>query len=546
MTTAIDTRPVDRPTMVSGAFANTGLLVRLAARRERVVIAITIVLFLLINGATAANIVGNYGTPMKRAVLQHGPGSNAAFRFLLGPLNNLESSASVTVWRAGLFLIAALGVCAVLMVVRLTRKEEELGRAELIRSGGTGVLAPLAAAAIVAAGFCVLVAAGMSLMLFPLGGTGLSVFTVFLQYAATGLAAVGIALVTAQFAGTAHIANLSASALVLIGYLLRGVADAVDGWGWLRWLTPMGWAEIIDPFGANDLWPALASLGVFVAGAGIAGWIALHRDLGSGLIQPRPGPAATAHLGSIDRVALRLSGPLLRSWLGGIAVYALIVGFMQPSVNELAEGNEQVTNVLRQSGLSGDLSVLFDMTMLSFLAVATSAWPVNLAERLRTEEAGGRTELLLGTPLARSRFYLTYVALAAVGVVVVLAAAALAMTIGDGIAGGGWVTPAGHAFAAASVQIPAALVVGSLALAFYALKPALAHLGWLLVIGALLLGPLASMFDLPQWVRDLSPFTHTPPVPVEPMRWLPIIVLLCVAAVFTAVGWWAFRRRDVG
>lgn len=542
-TTAV--RAAAATTHGGGQFANTGQLLRLMVRRERLIVAITVVLFVATNVSTALTIVSSYGTPAERLVLQRGPGSNAAFRFLLGPLRNLQSDAAVTVWRAGLFMVAALAICAVLMVVRQTRKEEELGRTELLRAGGTGPLAPLAASAILTAGFCAVVAAGMSLMLIPFGGTAFSVVAVFVQYLTAGLAAVGAALVAAQFAGTSHIANLSASSVVLIGYLLRGVADATGGWGWLRWLSPMGWAELIDPFGADNLLPALASIALFIAGAAIAGWIALHRDLGSGVLQPRPGPAATTRLGSIESVAARLSGSLLWSWVGGIAVYALIVGFMQPSVNQLAAGNKMVNDVLRESGMAGELSVLFSMTMISFLAVATSAWPVNVAERLRTEESAGRTEMLLGTPLSRSRFYLAYCGIAALGVVVALLGTAVAMMLGTGIAGGGWAEPARHDLSSAAAQMPAALVVGSVALALYAVKPALAHVGWILVIGALLLGPLAGMFDLPRWARDISPFTHTPAVPAESIRWTPIVVLLCVAAVFTLIGWAAFGRRDI-
>ncbi|MFW0785410.1 ABC transporter permease [Gordonia sp. CPCC 206044] len=542
MTATLTAAPTTRTT---DQFAQTWRLVGLMARRERIIGLVTLVLFIAINAATAAQIAASYSTPAQRQLLLNGPGSNAAFRFLLGPLQNLESTAALTVWRAGLFMVAALGVCAVLMVVRHTRAEEELGRYELVRSCATGPLASLAAAAIVASGFCVVVALGMSLMLFPLGGTASGVFSVFAQYATTGLAAVGAALVTAQVAKTSHIANLTASAVVLIGYLLRGVADSIDGWSWLRWVSPMGWAEAIDPFGADNLWPAVASLAVFACGAVTAGVVVMHRDLGAGLIEPRPGPSSSARLGSVGAVAWRTTRSLLASWVVGIGVYALIVGFMQPSVNELAEGNEQVTKVLQQSGLGGDLSLLFVITMVAFLAVAASAWPVNLAERLRTEEAGGRTETLLGTPLSRSRFYLVHVVLAWLGVALAMMVAATALTVGDGIAGGGWSESARHSFAAAGAQIPAALVVGSIGLALYGVRPALAHVGWLIVIAALLLGPLAGMFGLPQWVHDLSPFTHSPQVPVASMQWTPIVVMVAVAAVFVGIGWAAFRRRDI-
>ncbi|GAA3723565.1 ABC transporter permease [Gordonia hankookensis] len=525
--------------------AKSGRLIRLMSRRERWIIVITLVVFLLINLSTAATIAGSYPTPDKRAALQVGAGSNSAFRFLLGPLDHIDSAAAVTVWRAGLFMIAALAVCAVMMVVRQTRKEEELGRAELLRAGATGPLASVWAATVVATVFCVVVALGMSIMLFPLGASVGDVIAVFGQYATTAMAAVGVALVSAQIAKTSHIANLTASSIVLAGYVLRGVADVDHTWSWLRWITPVGWAELIDPFGANNPWPAVASLAVAALGVGLAARFALGRDMDAGVIQPRPGPASSARLSSVGAVAMRLSGSLLVSWISAITLYALVIGFLQPSVDELAGDNEQMRRVLEQSGLQGSLSTLFGSTMMTFLAVAASAWSVNLVTRMRSEEVSSRTEVLLVTPTARSRYLAVYAATAAVGVVVILIAAALGMTVGDGVAGGGW-SAVGDNLAAAGVQIPAALLVTGVAVALYAIRPMLVPIGWLVVIAALFLGPLSGMFSLPQWARDLSPFSHAPAVPLEPMHWLPIVVLLVIAALFAVAAQLAFHRRDIG
>lgn len=547
MTTVVSaTSSATRAPSSSALFTRTGLLLRLAVRRERLLAVISVVVFVLINSSTAASITSMYPTAEQRAGARTGLGGNAAFLFLLGPLDNTDSAAALTVWRAGLFMIAALAVCVVLLVVRQTRKEEELGRAELVRAGATGPLASLAAASIAATAFSVVIALGMSVMLFPLGAEVVDVLAVFAQYASTGMAAAGVALVAAQIAKTSHIANLTASSVVILGYLLRGVADASGGWGWLRWISPMGWAESIDPFADNALWWALPSLAVFVGGGILAGVLSRRRDIDAGLIAPRPGPAATSRLSSPEAVVVRLTLPLLGSWVGALVVYGLVVGFMQPSVDELASGNSQFGDVVRQSGVDADLSTLFGITMMGFFAVAAGAWAVNVATRMRGEETRARTELLLATPTARGRYLLDHAALTGVGVVVILELAAAALTVGNGIGGGEWSSAGGDAFRSATAQIPAALVMSSIMVALYAIRSALVPIGWLLVIAALFLGPLSGMFDLPQWAQDLSPYTHTPLVPVEPIVWTPAVVMLCLTAVFTTLAWAAFRRRDIG
>ncbi|WP_317451443.1 ABC transporter permease [Gordonia jinghuaiqii] len=531
---------------VASGLTGTMLLLRLMLRRERLTIAVTFGVFVLLNASTAASIASAYPTPQARAEAQTGLGANAAFRFLLGPLDHVDSTASLTVWRAGLFLIAALGVCVVLLVVRQTRKEEELGRAELVRAAVTGPLAPMAAAAVVAAVFGVVVAAGMSLMLFPLGADALEVLAVFAQYATVGLAAAGTALVTAQIARTSHIANMAAAPIILVGYLLRGVADAAGGWSWLRWVTPIGWAQLIDPFGADNLWFALPSCAVFAGGVAVAAVLSTRRDLGAGLIAPRPGPASASGLTSIEAVTARLTLPLLWSWVGAVFAYGLIVGFLQPSVDDLAQGNEVFADIMRQSGVEASLGTLFGVTLMAFFAVAASAWAVNVATRLRAEENAGRTEMLLATPTSRIRYLRAHLVFVTVGVLGILVAAATAMTLGAWVAGGDAAGLGWAAVRSAAAQVPAALLVSSIALLLYALRPALVPLGWLVVVVALFLGPMSGMFNPPRWLADLSPFTHSPLVPVEPMNWVPVVVMLCLAGVVAGVSTWRFRVRQIG
>jgi ABC-2 type transport system permease protein len=59
------------------------------------------------------------------------------------------------------------------------------------------------------------------------------------------------------------------------------------------------------------------------------------------------------------------------------------------------------------------------------------------------------------------------------------------------------------------------------------------------------LGQLGALFQLPQAVLDLSPFTHIPQVPGADVRWTPLVILTLLAAALIVVGLAAFRRRDV-
>jgi ABC-2 type transport system permease protein len=95
------------------------------------------------------------------------------------------------------------------------------------------------------------------------------------------------------------------------------------------------------------------------------------------------------------------------------------------------------------------------------------------------------------------------------------------------------------------VQVPATLVLGGLAVALFGWLPRLTSLAWAALAIALLLGQIGALLQLPQWMMDVSPYTHIPTVPTQDVRWTPLIVLTLIAAALIGLGIAGFRRRDV-
>lgn len=521
------------------------LLLRVGLRRERIILPVTVVLFALMSISTAVSISAMYSDPKQLEQLRASAGSSAAFVFLLGPVPASDSLAAFSHWRAGLFMVAALGVCAVLAVVRQTRKEEEAGRTELLLAGAVGPFAPLLSATLVVVLLVTATSAVMAAVIAGIGGSSMGVVAVFLQYWATGIAAAGTALVAAEAAASAHSANLIGAAVVAAGYLLRGVADATPALGWLRWLSPMGWAEAIDPFGANRLWLAVGGVAVFLVGAGLAAAIRQRRDLGAGLLRRRPGPARGPARWSLLGIIGRVTRAPMQSWIGGTASYALVVGALAPQVESMAAGNAVIEDLIKALG-QGSMSEMFVTTMMIFLAVAAAGGGVGVLTAMRAQERSGRAELLLSTPVSRTRYYLTYVVLALLSSIGVLLASAIAVTVGAGVAGGELSSTATLAFSGAAVAVPAVALTVAVAFLAHAVRSSWALVGWPLLLVAFACGPMAELFGLPHWLRQLSPFTHTPSVPVQSSAWLPLTVMTLAAIAVFALGVLAFRRRDIG
>ncbi|MFE4464022.1 ABC transporter permease [Oerskovia sp. NPDC056781] len=533
------------PLSLRGAFAGTGALARLALRRDRVVLPVYVVVVLLMVAVTYSSVATVYGTQAERDELTASMGTNSAFLALLGPLEHTGSVASTAAWRVGLFMILVLGVLAVLTVARHTRKEEETGRLELVRAARVGALAPLATGVLVAAGMSVVTGALMTTMYVVQGADGASSVAFGLQFAALGLAGTGIGAVCAQVATSSRSANTIGVLVLVAGYALRGVAD-VGSTDWLHWVSPVGWVQEIDPFGANAWGPALLCLALFLVCVAVAARLSLGRDLGAGLVQPRPGPADSASLTSPLALATRLQVPGVVSWTLGVGAYCLLVGFLLDSVDDIAGSSPQMQQIIAQLGGAGALAQVFQVAIMGFVGIAAAAFAVTLVSRVHAEETSGRTELVLATGTSRTRYLTASVVLLVVGVMAVPLWAGLMMGLGHALVSGGWGRAFGDAVGAGLVQVPAAMVVAGFVLVLYGWWPRLVTLGWGAVTVFLVVGQLGELFGLPQWVRDLSPFTHVPQVPLDPFSLGPVLALTGIAAVLVAVSYVGFRRRDVG
>jgi ABC-2 type transport system permease protein len=165
--------------------------------------------------------------------------------------------------------------------------------------------------------------------------------------------------------------------------------------------------------------------------------------------------------------------------------------------------------------------------------------------RAHTEESAGRVEPLLATPTPRVAWLASHLGVALTGSALIMVAGGLGLGAVYGIVIG----DAGQVprlVGAALVHVPAVWVLVGLGCALYGLVPRFAVAAWGVLAGALVVAMFGQVLDLPGWVRDLSPFQHTPQLPALDFRLVPVVVLLAVTGGFIAVGLVAFRRRDVG
>jgi len=131
-------------------FTGTWPLVRLALRRDRLMLPLWIAVFVLVAGSSAKATVGLYPTVASRVIVADNANKAPSLVALYGRIYDTSSLGAVAMWKMAGFGTALVAVLALVTVVRHTRAEEEQGRLELVGAAAVGRLAALTAALIVA------------------------------------------------------------------------------------------------------------------------------------------------------------------------------------------------------------------------------------------------------------------------------------------------------------------------------------------------------------------------------------------------------------
>jgi ABC-2 type transport system permease protein len=515
-------------------------LVRLALKRDRVFLPAWLGFLAFAVIITGSSYKSIYDTPQSRAEVVHGLGDTPATLALYGRIY-ADSVGGLVAWRLLGISIALVGLMSILIVVRHTRADEESGRAELIGAGVVARRAPLTAALVVAVGANVVLGAVVAAALAALGIGATGSIAVGIAFAGAGTMFAAVAAVAVQLAVFARSATGIAGAVLAAAYLIRAIGDA--GPHWLSWLSPLGWMQQLRPFAGERWWVLLLAIALIVPLVATAFAVLERRDLGAGIIAPGAGPAS-GELTTPLQLAWRLQRGPLAAWALGFAIVGLALGSIASDIGNVIGDSESVRETLADLGGTTNLSDAYLATSITVFGLIAALYAVQAVLRLRAEETAGHAEMLLATAVTRRRWVLSHVAIAAGGTVVLLAAAGLPAGLIHA-AQESDASQIGRVLAAAMVQVPAAWVLGGIALLLFGFAPRASAAGWGAVALCVLIGEIGPVADAGDWLLDISPFTHVPQLPGGDMSAAPL-TLAAIAAGVGALGMAGFRRRDAG
>jgi len=524
-------------------FSGTLGLLRLYLRRDRIVAPLWILL-LSVPLATVyvSSIEAVYPTQADRAAFAATIMASPAQRALYGNVYG-DSLGATGVWKAGMFHLL-IAVAVILTMIRHTRADEETGRTELIDSTAVGRYANLTAALLLCCGASILTGligmAGLLTLDIPAGGS----VAFGLALACSGLVFTAVAAVTAQLSPSARFARGAAFGVLAAAFTLRAVGDASDGV--LSWFSPLGWALLVKPYAGDHFWVLLLSVATTAALIVVAYQLLSRRDVGSGMIAERSGRArAGSALGGPMGLAWRLSRGSLVLWTVGLCLYGLLIGSVVNGIGGEIGKDGVAQQVVARLGGTDALEQGFVAIAFSMLGMVASAFVISLSLRLHQEEASQRAETLLAGAVGRTRWLASHLVIAILGSAAALMIAAVAAGVAWGSAAGEVGNKLSMALGTAAVQLPAIWLSVAVTVALFGLLPRYTPVAWGALVAFIALYMLGSLANSPQWLLDLTPFSHTPHVGSGSFVATPLIWLLVIDVALITLGVMAFRRRDI-
>ncbi len=543
------------PTVMSGPLSAGGNPARMVRRRTARKAVRSGALWGYIFGAYVASqalaYASTYKTQASREALAKSFSASGGLNALVGPAHDLASVAGYTAWKS-LGILAVMGaVWALLISTKLMRGEEDAGRWELLLAGqttrraaaaqalsglGSGLVSVFSVTAVVT-----VLIGHSSKVHFDTGAAlfyALSVTSGAVMFMAAGALA-------SQLAASRRQAAAYGGGAIGLFFAVRMVADASSSLSWLRWTTPFGWIEQLQPFTHPEPLVLVLIYGLTTLLAIVAVALAGTRDLGASVLPDRSTARShSALLGGPIGLTLRLIRPTVLGWLAGVCAFGLLLGSSAKVAAQSLKASPSVEAALSRLSGGGGLAKAYlgvSFLLITLLVTLIAAGQISSA---RHEEATGRVEHLLVRPVSRARWMLGRLGVAA-GVVVVA-----------GLLGGvfSWLGAAaqhtGLSFTnivgAGFNTVPAGICLLGIGALVWAVAPRLASAGVYAVLAwSFLVELLGGIVNSSRWLLDSSILHQLAPAPATAPDWTSNAVMLALGVAASLIGAFLFDRRDL-
>ena len=484
----------------------------------------------------------------------------AQLTVLLPPATRLDTVGGYTQYRAFGSLVIMFSIWALASASGAARGNEERGLVEAILATGVSRVRALAAhvAAFAIASFVAALAASAGLMVGAIAGQESFPIVPAIEAAAVltaiAVSCYALVLLVAQLVPP-RMATGTAGAVLLALFLLNSLSRTFDSLHTLRWISPFRYYELsrpLPPGGNVDVTATLILFGIAIVACNLAALAFQRRDLGSPLFAFRASARPPTYQPS-RAIVWRV--PIVRDLYDrrlGIATWAVGVSAMAALFVVLTR--TIVQPLLSIPGLATYFAaILHGPIYQAFLSalwfgvaqLLVAGFAITQVGRWSAEDADGRLELILSTPVSRTRVVIERALVLALGALIIAAASGAASGIESYFQS---IDLDGGRLAEASLMlVPVTLVfaaVGALLAARFP-RAAVGILGTFAFASYLML-QIGPIFKLPVWVQDLSAFKLYGQPLTEGIDRIGLAIMVAIVL----AGFWAsvvvMQRRDIG
>ncbi len=541
------------PTISSGAhgtLAGWGAYLRILLRRFRFQIVAWLVPLWLLVSVTAPSYESVYPSLATRTALIEQMRKSPGTRLLYGYVPLPGRLGQLLQWETGTFLLVCTALMAILLTCRVLRADEDEGLVEVLRATGAGRSVPfLVPVALVWAVVGALSAGVGGLLTWQTGSieelTVSGAWALAGTICVTGWAFSAIAAVACQLGRQVGQARGLSMLVLALAFAMRvsadQISDSTDS-DWLRWLTPLGWRDLVRPYTDDRFAVLLACCAIAIAVMLSAAVLAARREYLDGYLPDRSSSRRRWRVrGHMDLLG-RLSWRSLVGWALASTALALLYGSVSGSIKDLlAPGSPTASWVGKMAVGSPVEQFMSLMTVVTTLLVAVAA--VRRVNGLAGLERAGLVEVELAVGVSRGRVLLSQVLCALIESIVLLlvSATVLAATTATQLTDD-------HAVARSFVftvsQMPGMVAAIGIATALVGLAPKLAGLSWAAVTWSAFAQFFGGLVELKDWAKDLSVLGHHLDVVGTP-DWKPLAVQALVGLIGIMTGLVAYTRRDL-
>lgn len=437
-------------------------------------------------------------------------------------------------------------VVSILHVVGHTRKEEDLGLTEIVRSFQVGRQANSLATLIETIFINIILAGFITIMMISFNMDTITIQGSLLfgaSVAIAGIMGAAIALVLAQimpYSGTA-----TGSTLGIIGllYIVRGVTDM--SYPDFTILNPFSWIYVTYPFTENNWLPIIFAILFSFGLALLAFTLEGRRDMGAGFLPEREGRAqAKQSLLSVHGLLIYINRGTIISWLITFIVLGAAYGSIYGDMQSFLQSNDLIKLMFTESGVSIEESftAMIIMVMICLVAIL----PIAIINKLFSEENRLHFSQIFATKVTRGQLYWTNVCIAvvagAIGILlssVGLGGAAMATMEDSSVLNWSDFLLAGYNF------FPSVLFFIGLASLALGWIPRFGKFIYVYLTYSFLLNYFGNILNLPDWLFKTSIQSWSPQMPMEEFDLITFVTITLISIGLIVFGYVGYRQRDM-